>query len=373
LKLNKLPKNFFTSQAAQRVLKTDKSLQDARENLRKMVAWRQNLIAGALVATYLTITINLCVIGTVIAISVNPILGFAMIGLATAFCTYATSHFEKTSQYLFNRLTKFNEPVATNHLNNASFPELNKLLAYDKKPKHISKKTALTYNHLPTLGDGNCAFNAVAQFIQRLVEENHHFEHLLGFCSINHLKQALRGKNSDEIQKLLSPRLRKIVVDYMNAHHNEYQESLLDKINIAIDFYFINPESENIPHADTFLIHPFFKAQWEQTAASTNNNAEFKSDMKAWWETQGFKQYLTAIAQPATSGTDVARWGSEFELDILAKACQFQIRCATITGGSILLGDATSTKVCLLQNEGGHWTYVGMDIQETSALSCTAS
>ena len=372
-KLNKLPKNFFASQTVQRVDETNKKLQDARVNLRKMIAWRQNLIAGALVTTYLTSTIGLYVIGTVVAISVNPIVGFAMIGLAIGLYIYAASQFEKTSQYLFNRLTAFNEPVATNHLTHASFPELNKLLDCDyiKKLKHISKKTAPTYNHLPTLGDGNCAFNAVAQFIHALVTQNQYFEpQLVGYHSIDDLKQALQGKHSNNIQKLLSPKLRNIVVDYINAHHNEYQASLLDKINLAIDFYFNNPESEDIPHADAFLIHPFFKTQWDQIAASANNNAEFKSQIKKWWETQGFQRYLAEISQPAASSGDIARWGAELELDVLAKACQFQIRCGTSTGGSVLLGNSASPKICLLQNEGGHWTYVGMDIEETSALSC---
>ena len=188
-----------------------------------------------------------------------------------------------------------------------------------------------------TLPDGNCAFNGVALFLYEKLTQNlanidtwhHHTIKNLGLA----LKKAsydecekylsLTNKNPKEAQKLLSPILRKMTVEYMKKFKDFYEALYLERLFFILEAY-LNQE-EDIVDADSFLVHFFIKRKLENLCNENEPLNIVKSKLELWWKTQGFLEYLEAIQKPAKASGDFARWGGATELDILGKIFDFRL------------------------------------------------
>lgn len=208
----------------------------------------------------------------------------------------------------------------------------------DFDPPELVKPT----NSLP---DGNCAINAVVLGICSLAERNGLNQgayqllcFLLNITAENmKYKESiiawLKTKSSVERQNMLSPKLRVLSIEFIERNYAYYQESYEEGLVAAFDQY---REGRN---DETFTVHSHIKDQFDilKNELEDREEAEVHRELITWWQTKGKTEYFLQLKQPARGATDLARWGSETEMDALAQLFEMTIRNSR-QGLSQLLG-----------------------------------
>lgn len=164
---------------------------------------------------------------------------------------------------------------------------------------------------MPTLGDGNCAFNAMALGIADLVRANL-FSEINVSDSLNHpraefytllqkkiglatptqeaFKLWLKNKSNYQIQTSLAPLMRKFAVDKIrenNEYDTNYKENYETTLLGAFDGFLKGRMAED----DTFVVHNFIKEKFESLNLASLLNlseADERRDILVhilnWWK-----------------------------------------------------------------------------------------
>lgn len=228
-----------------------------------------------------------------------------------------------------------------------------------------------------TLPNGNCVFNSVALFIRDsflnlrdnnsiLIEFMKILNQEITVVSLNlknvaDFRRWFQNQSSEDSQHFLAPILRQMVIKIMRNPDNNYQAHYLEHLKEMLNYAINNPISYNLPNADTFLVHPFIKKEWPKMVLQySHDGTQQNTAMETWWNDTGFSQYLDVMETPATSASDISRWGSHVELDILGKLFQFAIYFNCEGQGKQTCGNTKKPHgICYLSLSGNHWSYLG--------------
>ena len=197
----------------------------------------------------------------------------------------------------------------------------------------------------PTIGDGNCAFNAFALALARPsvlgdpnftdLPDDHFFVTAASTAlelntphSWAQLKKYLAADVSRDfrknLQKKLSPILREMAIEnfnfpeqksvhlvhslnYLKGEYDRYQEQ---RTRLQVDDADVNTS----PIGDTYISHTFIRQKFAELFQANLNEATLNQAISSWWETAGQDTFLKNLAEPARSATDHDRWAGPTEL-----------------------------------------------------------
>jgi len=237
-----------------------------------------------------------------------------------------------------------------------------------RQSRFFSQESGLSFSQgshvVPTLGDGNCAFNAVTLGVCELLElglvpENDFFDVVLatqlGLAETTRealVREVKKYKNSELRQKRFQPAIREVAIQYIVDHYDvtyggEYREHLVNAYND-----FIKPED---PEEDEiFCVHEFIKTKFKEETLSSDA-------LEVWWEQAGKQQYFAELRLSARYTMDRARWGSEIEIDAFAKFLGIRISWESqLSNRKIHIGieDNKAEVLFSVYQSGVHWSYM---------------
>lgn len=179
---------------------------------------------------------------------------------------------------------------------------------------------------IPTLGDGNCAFNAIAIGICHLIRQdlkdksNEKIQILQEKLSsyVANLEKWLKPViDWNDLQKTLAPILRQLAIDEIRK-----QDDVIGPLYKARLWHTYTNQSLK---DDTFIVHPHIKEKFKKPNLTENG-------LNTWWDKKGRDQYFhhLSLSQTVQGVPNKARWGSDIEIEFLALL--FDINIKYITG-----------------------------------------
>ena len=185
-----------------------------------------------------------------------------------------------------------------------------------------------------TLGDGNCAFNAFALGIQEVISKGKldpdkipqlFFDKATKLYADewqtkDNIIAWLKGEFKNEaslirLQKRLAPILRQVSVEYLKVH---FATSNLDEtFKQAIRDYLQHGDTGENPD-NVFRLLPFVKEKFKEIDCKKSEDITIDQFTK-WWDQQGRDKYFNYMSESAKDASDISRWGSQIELDVLAQ------------------------------------------------------
>lgn len=197
------------------------------------------------------------------------------------------------------------------------------------------------------LGDGNCALNAVALGLCDFIKEDSLRDQTIYRTLCKALKISVenrmglmawleRNKDSDQRQRMLAPVIRRLAVEYIEAHYEHFEESYREGLVAAFGLYRAGRRDE-----ETFYVHEHIKTKFASLNEQIKANAKTKEDKDSkelseeqitkdltdWWKAEGAKSYFEVMKRPASNALDFERWGSEVEIGAFAYCCGFTVKC----------------------------------------------
>lgn len=192
-----------------------------------------------------------------------------------------------------------------------------------------------------TLGDGNCAFNAVALLFADLAITNRLLDSFvlqrlfdkLKLRDVNEFKEWIKSGNYESIQTQLSPILRIIAVELILENYDRYRDVYETLLVDAFDRY------REGRLDDTFTVNQVVFAEFERLVAAGGDANKQRQQLIASWR-NGLKDiYFDTLKHPAQSAIDFDRWGSSVEINILA----INARIAVKALGADMIGAGNGT------------------------------
>jgi hypothetical protein len=198
----------------------------------------------------------------------------------------------------------------------------------------------------PTIGDGNCCFNAFALALTRRsvlghpnfpdLSDDHYFvmeaSKALKLPSPHtwaHLKKYLSSDLSHEfrhaLQKILSPIFRAIAIkQFFNypeeklAHQHatlvylkeEFERYRDQRASLAVDDAGVDTRAIG----DTYISHTFIRNKFAELFQANLNEVALDKAISTWWQTEGQNNFLDNLAIPARSASDHDSWAGPTEL-----------------------------------------------------------
>lgn len=173
---------------------------------------------------------------------------------------------------------------------------------------------------ISTLGDGNCAFNAVAIGLSQLIlqdklsnEQVQLLRTVLNLDDITLKEWLAQIPRWETRQQNLAPVLRKLAIAEIRKKD--------DVIGSLYKARLWQAYCEKSAEDDTFIVHPHIAVKFSEPNLA-------KEDLDIWWDVEGKDQYLDnlSLSQQVSEVPDRARWGSDIEIEFLALLFGINIR-----------------------------------------------
>jgi hypothetical protein len=165
-------------------------------------------------------------------------------------------------------------------------------------------------------------------------------------------------QDTAKLQKTLSPLFRNLAVGYIQKNYAQFSETYEQGLKSAFTQYACSGEKE-----ETYCVHPHIIAKFndlkkQQEDLSKNCKTEIEtqqvfvqleSTLILWWkggnandkeQSEGMRQYFANIQKSAEEASDLRTWGSEVEIDAIAKFLNITIKNKKMGGKTQILGCA---------------------------------
>lgn len=212
-----------------------------------------------------------------------------------------------------------------------------------------------TQSIVPTMGDGNCALNAIALGVSDLIlQDKKEIDLTPVFCQrvsevLNlktddkkSIKEYLKALDNEQRQKRMSPALRRMAVKYIVSNYDHYKFTFQNGLLAAFDEYCSGRTDE------TYCVHQHIRTQFDVMREKIQNARKAFGDKKeskdnkelleiqkgvindilTWWENEGKKIYFKELSLSAGSASEIHRWASDVEIHALG--CLFGMNIKVI-------------------------------------------
>lgn len=206
--------------------------------------------------------------------------------------------------------------------------------------KQIPINRDISSQPITTLGDGNCAFNAIAIGLCQLVAQNPLFDKGLHLLNIQACIEKI--PDWDTRQRTLAPLLRSIAINEIRKK----ETGSLYKARLWQAY------SERSIEDDTFIIHPHIEKKFTEPNLTEEN-------VNNWWDTEGKDKYFyyLSLSESVADVPDRVRWGSDIEIEFLALLFDINIKYITYSysktlgiGSGMISADFTEAEKERLSN-----------------------
>lgn len=224
--------------------------------------------------------------------------------------------------------------------------------------QEIPSQSTNYINEVSTIGDGNCAFNAIALGICDLLNDaqnnqiavrlfNILFESKLLTPEIKNVDdfiEKIKGWADDEKQLNLASSLRRVAIQYIRDKREDYIGLYFERLSHSFDEYYIN---NTTAHDDLFLAHSYIKDKFDSLKKIKSDLESLKNELSYWWRESegGFDHYLAIMEVPAKDASDRARWSGD-EINPIAKLLELNINYSSFGSNLIQLPGYGAGMIC---------------------------